>query len=99
MRQKPRIACAGRQGHICLQMDDPLISALSKINQNVLWVSCLWGAIASGYWIYGWKQRALIPCLGGFAMTAACFMSSVLWMSLASIAIMFAVWWLLRQGY
>jgi len=84
----------------CPQMsDDSLISALSKIDQNALWASCFWGAIASGYWIYGWKQKILIPCLGGFAMTAACFMSSVLWMSLASIAIMFAVWWLLKQGY
>jgi hypothetical protein len=79
--------------------DDSLISALAKINQNALWASCLWGAIASGYWIYGWKQKAMIPCLGGFAMTAVCFISSVLWMSLACIAIMFAIHWLMKQGY
>ena len=35
---------------------------------------------------------------GGVAMSLACFLPA-LWMSLASVAIMFAVWWLCRQGY
>ena len=70
-----------------------------SLNENALWASCLWGAIASGYWIYGWRQRAMVPCLGGFAMTVACFMSSALLMSLVSIGIIVAVWWLGKQGY
>ena len=78
---------------------DGLITALSNIDQSALWASCLWGAIASGYCVYGWKQKSIIPWLGGFAITAACFMSSALWMSVASIAAMFATWWLLKQGY
>jgi 4-hydroxybenzoate polyprenyltransferase len=78
---------------------DPLIHALAQINQNTLWASCLWSAIALGYCVYGKKQKSLTPWLGGFVMGAACFMSSVLWMSLICIAAMFAVWWLLRQGY
>jgi hypothetical protein len=32
-------------------------------------------------------------------MTAASFFLPALWMSLASVAIMFAVWWLCKQGY
>jgi hypothetical protein len=48
--------------------------------------------------IYGWRQRAIIPFVGSLVMSAACFLSA-LWMSLACIAVMFAVWWLLRQGY
>jgi hypothetical protein len=41
----------------------------------------------------------MIPCLGGFAMTAVCFLvASALWMSLASIIIMFAIYWLAKQG-
>jgi hypothetical protein len=72
---------------------------LSQFDQKSLWASCLWGAIASGYWIYGWRQRKMIPCLGGFAMTAVCFLvASALWMSLASIIIMFAIYWLAKQG-
>jgi hypothetical protein len=86
-------------GILAPMSDDSLIGALGKIDQHALWASCLWGAIASGYWIYGWKQKEMVPCLGGFAMTAVCFISSVLWMSLASIIIMVAVWWLSRRGY
>ena len=80
-------------------MDDSLISQLGKMDQHVLWASCLWGAIASGYWVYGMKQKSLVAFLGGLAMMTASFLMGVLTMSLAGIAIMFAVWWLLRQGY
>jgi hypothetical protein len=74
--------------------------AMDLLNQNYLWASCIWGAIASGYLIYGWRQRATIPFVGGVAMTAASFLiSSALLMSLACIALMFAVYWLLKQGY
>ncbi len=55
--------------------------------------------MASGYCIYGLKQKSLIPFLGGLAMTAASFLLGALMMSLACIAAMAAVWWLLRQGY
>jgi len=79
--------------------DDSLISALGKIDQHALWASCLWGAVASGYWIYGMKQKSLISFFGGVAMMAASFLLGALTMSLAGIAIIFAVWWLLRQGY
>jgi hypothetical protein len=71
---------------------------MNLLNENYLWAQCIWGAIASGYMIYGWRQRAIIPFVGSLAMSAACFLSA-LWMSLACIAVMFAVWWLLRQGY
>jgi hypothetical protein len=79
--------------------DDSTLNLLGSLNQNALWASCLWGAIAGGYCVYGWKQKSLIPWLGGIVMTAACFMSSVLWMSLISVAAMAAVWWLMKQGY
>jgi len=60
----------------------------------------IWGTIAGGYMIYGWKQRLTIPFIGGLAMTvAAIFIFSAALMSLLSVAIMFAVWWLLKQGY
>jgi hypothetical protein len=74
------------------------ISVMDLLNEHYLWASCLWGAVASGYMIYGWRQRAIIPFVGSLVMSAACFLSA-LWMSLACIAVMFAVWWLLRQGY
>ena len=70
------------------------------LNEHYLWASLIWGAIACGYLIYGWRQRALLPFLGGLAMTAAAFfIVSALWMSLACVALMFIVHWLVKQGY
>ena len=69
------------------------------LNQHYLWASCVWGAVASGYLVYAFKQKALIPFLGGFAMTVASFMIvSALLMSLACLAAMFAVYWLMKQA-
>jgi len=77
-----------------------LIQQLGSIDQRYLWVSMIWGAIASGYCIYGFKQKEIVPCLGGFAMTAATFLIySSLWLSVAGIIIIVAVWWLMKQGY
>jgi len=67
--------------------------------ESFLWASCIWGAIASGYLIYGWRQRAAIPFVGGAVMmTVSCFVPA-LPMSLICIALMFIVYWLLKQGY
>ena len=84
-------------------MDNPLVNKLVQsgaLNEHYIWASFLWGTIAGGYLIYGWKQKAAIPLLGGVAMTIITFLIfSALWLSLASIIIMFAVWWLAKQGY
>ncbi|MGH7951330.1 MAG: hypothetical protein ACREFE_05355 [Limisphaerales bacterium] len=77
-----------------------MLKQLGPLNEHYLWASCIWGAIAGGYCVYGFKQKSMIPFLGGFAMTAASFLiTSALLMSLACIALMYGVWWLLRQGY
>jgi thiol:disulfide interchange protein len=68
-------------------------------SQSFLWASLLWGSVGSGYLIYGWKQRALIPFFGGLVMTAVSCVLPALPMSLACLATMLIVWWLLRQGY
>ena len=73
---------------------------MNLLNEHYLWASCIWGAIAGGYMIYGWRQRALLPFLGGLAMTATSFfIVSALLMSLACIALMFITHWLMKQGY
>ena len=59
----------------------------------------IWGAVASGYMIYGWRQRAAIPFLGGgVMMTVSCFLPA-LPMSAVCIVTIIAVHWLLKQGY
>jgi hypothetical protein len=71
---------------------------LLNMDSHQLWASVLWGGIAGGYLVYGWKQKASIPLVGGVVMTLACFFPA-LPMTLISIATMVAVWWLLKQGY
>lgn len=58
-----------------------------------------WGAIASGYVIYGWKQRSMIPFGAGLVMSVVACFCHALTMSAVCIVLIFAVWWLVRQGY
>ena len=74
-------------------------SQLGQFDQNFLLANCFWGAVASGYMIYGWRQRSLIPFLGGFAMMGVSCFAPALTMTAVSIVIMAGVWWLLKQGY
>lgn len=67
-------------------------------NASNLWAAIFWGAVGSGYFIYGWRQKSAIPLAGGVAISLVCFFPA-LWMTLASLAIMAGVWWLLKQGY
>jgi hypothetical protein len=67
-------------------------------NANSLFASLIWGAIGSGYFIYGMRQRSLLAVAGGSVMVAlSYFVASALYMSLASIGIIAAVYWLSRQ--
>jgi len=78
---------------------DPLPQNI-LLDQNFLWASCIWGAVASGYCLYGFKQRALIPFLGGFVITLMSFIGpNALVMSLVCGAAVVAVRWLLKRGY
>ncbi|MGH7941079.1 MAG: hypothetical protein ACREFR_08425 [Limisphaerales bacterium] len=68
-------------------------------SESFIWASMFWGAVATGYCAYGWKQKAMIPLFAGVAMMAvACFVPALL-MTLISVALMAGVWWMARQGY
>ena len=70
------------------------------MDEHFLWASLVWGAVASGYFIYGWRQKAAIPLAAGAAMTAMSFVGpNALVMSFVCLVIIFVTWWLLRQGY
>ncbi len=70
---------------------------LLNIDQHFLWASVFWGGIASGYWIYGWRQKSWIPLAGGAAMMGASFFMPALTMSLVSILVMVWVWWMMKR--
>lgn len=67
------------------------------LDENFLWASVFWGGIASGYWIYGWRQKSWIPLAGGALMMAASFLLPALTMSMVCLLTMVAVWWCLRR--
>jgi multidrug transporter EmrE-like cation transporter len=88
-----------RQGKGIFSQDMDAINQLGQLNQNFLLANCFWSAVASGYMIYGWRQRSLIPFLGGFVMLGVSCFTPALTMSAVNLAILFAVWWLMKQGY
>lgn len=71
----------------------------STWTQSFLWASVIWGAIGSGYVMYGWKQKSMIPFGAGLIMSvAACFVPA-LPMTLICLVAIYGAWWMLRQGY
>jgi uncharacterized membrane protein HdeD (DUF308 family) len=67
---------------------------------NFLFASLIWGSIGLGYFIFGKRQGAWVPMVGGVVMIAASyFISSALLMSAICIALIVAVYVLLKQGY
>ena len=69
-------------------------------NTSFLLASLLWGSIGVGYFIYGKKQSVMSSMIGGILMIAVSYLvSSWLLMSLLSIVLMVAVYWLAKQGY
>ena len=73
---------------------------MDLFDTNFLFASLIWGSVGVGYWIYGKKQREMMPMLGGVAMIAVSyFVGSWLLMSLICIALIVAVYQLMRRGY
>ena len=65
-------------------------------NPAALIASFLWGTIGFGFAIYGKKQVSTVPLIGGIALIAGSyFFASSAWiMSLFSIAVIAAIYWL-----
>jgi hypothetical protein len=72
-----------------------------SMTTSALMASMFWGALAGGFLLYGWRQKVLLPFLAGAALTIISyyFLSSALYMSLASVAVLAGFFWLKKQGY
>jgi len=70
------------------------------LDEHFLFASLLWGSVGAGYLIYARKQRMIVPFVGGVLMIGVSyFISSWVWMSVACIALMVAIYQLLKRGY
>ncbi len=73
---------------------------LPPLDAQFLFASLIWGTIGSGMFIYGWKQKSMVPLGGGLLLVCGSyFISSAILMSLASLLILAGVYWLKKQGY
>ena len=63
-------------------------------SSSFLWASLIWGSIGMGFAIYGKRQRATAPLVGGIALVAiSYFISSALLMSLVGVALVAGIVW------
>jgi hypothetical protein len=67
---------------------------LNMGSTSSLLASLIWGSIGMGFAIYGKKQKALAPLLGGILlMGISYFISSALAMSLAGLGLVAGILW------
>ncbi len=65
---------------------------------GTLIASLIWGSIGVGFLVYGKKQKEWTLAFGGLALIAVSyFVASPLFMSLLSIGIIVAIFWLVRR--
>ena len=68
-------------------------------NLNSLIASLVWGSIGLGFAIYGKRQKALAPLLGGVLLMAlSYFITSALAMTLAGILLVAAILWFVKYS-
>jgi hypothetical protein len=68
-------------------------------NSSTLFASLLWGSVGMGFAIYGQRQKATAPLLGGVLLIAlSYFISSALLMSLVGVALVAGIVWCQRRG-
>lgn len=71
-----------------------------NFDSSFLFASLFWGSIGTGYFIFGKKQGAMMPMIGGVLMVAVSYVvSSWLIMTLLCIALIVGAHWLMKRGY
>lgn len=67
-------------------------------DSNTLIAAVIWGAIGSGFALYGWRQKSPVVLCGGIALIAICyFISSALFMSLLGVVLTAGTIWLNKR--
>jgi hypothetical protein len=69
-------------------------------NASFLFASLIWGSIGVGFLVYGTRQKAWVPTVGGILMiTTSYCASSALAMSVICLLLALAVYILVQRGY
>jgi len=72
---------------------------VNLFDTNFLFASLFWGSVGGGYFVYGKKQQSHVPLIGGLVMIAVSFLvASALLMSIICVALMIAVYFILKAG-
>ena len=70
------------------------------VTAHSLVASLIWGAVGMGFFVYGKKQQSMVPMFGGLLVIGVSyFIESALYMSLAALALLAAIYWLKKQGH
>lgn len=86
--------------HLMDQLNRDGIKTDNLLDQHYLFASLLWGSVGAGYLLYARRQRMIGPFIAGVAMIGVSYLvSSWLWMSVICIALLVAVYRLVKQGY
>ncbi len=66
-------------------------------NSSYLFAALIWGSIGLGFAIYGKRQKAVVPLIGGILLMGISYLiSSAILMSLAGIVLVAGIFWLGR---
>jgi peptidoglycan/LPS O-acetylase OafA/YrhL len=61
----------------------------AALNTSTLWWGLLFGAVGLGFFVYGRKQRAIVPLICGAALSVfPYFVSGTAWLLVVGVALM-----------
>lgn len=74
------------------------VNSQMDLDSNTLIASLVWGSIGAGFVVYGKKQSEPVTLFGGLALVGVSyFAGTALMMSLISVTLIAAIFWLRRQ--
>ena len=84
-----------------INMESSQLHGMGMFDSSTLFASLLWGSLGSVMFMYGWKQKSVLPLGAGLLLAGiSYFIESAMYMTqLAGTLICVAMYWLKRQGY
>lgn len=77
-----------------------MVESQMSLSTNFLFASLFWGTVGVGYFIYGKKQREMMPLIGGVLIVAVSYLvSSWILMSLICLALCVGIYVPVKQGH